>query len=202
MTRAIAEQSNALSIFWLKKQGYFPKGGSMKGGTITWTLRMSKSSIGIYIVAMGDVLDTENYMRLDYTHTNGYTDEKTEMDYKVPLTTTPCNFGGVRYWFICPLSKNERYCGRRVGVLYQVGKYWGCRYCADIAYQAQFEGGNFRVGSLTEPDVERVLAEVSTKYYNGNMTRKYKRYLKKRKKMNDIWKKASAKFGMDFGDFF
>ena len=31
------------------------------------------------------------------------TDEEIKCDYKIQLTTTPCNLGGVRYWFICPM---------------------------------------------------------------------------------------------------
>ena len=197
MTRSIAEQSNALSIFWLKKHGYFPKGGCMRGGTVSWTWGMSgnKSSIGIYVVAG---MDETSYIRLNYTNTSNRTGEKDDMNYRITLTTTPCNFGGVRYWFICPLSKNGRYCGRRVGVLYQVGKYRGCRYCADIAYQAQFEGRNFRLGSVTEPDVEKALEEVKTKYYNGKPTRKYRRYLRLRDKMDYTWEKAAVRFGKFF----
>lgn len=198
MSRAIAEQSNAIKIAWLKKQGYFPKGYSSLGGTITWTYGISenKSSIGIRIVAGTE--SKSDYMRLNYTHTDYWSQQKSDMDYQVELTTTACHFGGVRYWFICPLSKNGRYCGRRVGVLYSIGKWFGCRHCGDIAYQAQFEGGNFRVGSVTEPDVEKAYAEVKTKYYNGQPTRKYRRYLRLRRTMDHSWMRAIARFGNIF----
>lgn len=198
MARAIAEQSNSIKIAWLKNQGYFPKGYSSLNGTITWTYGISerKSSIGIWIVA--GMKDEQNYIRLNYIHTDYWTKEKSDMNYRIELETTPCHFGGVRYWFICPLTKNGRYCGRRVGVIYLIGKWYGCRHCGDIAYQAQFEGGNFRVGSVTEPDVEKSYYAVKTKYYNGQPTRKYRRYLRLRNKMNDSWVKALAKFGNIF----
>src|SRR5690349_3776997 len=186
MARSIAEQSNRLNIFWLKKQGYFPQGGCMRWGTVTWSSGgESKSSIGIQVVA--GMTDEPDYIKLNYTHTDSWTGEKSEMDYKVRLTTTPCQFGGIRYWFVCPLTKNGRYCGRRVGVLYGVGKWFGCRYCAEVAYQAQFEGGRFRVGSVTEPDVEKAYAEARTKYYKGKPTRRYRRYLRLREKMDNSW---------------
>lgn len=198
MARAIAEQSNSLKISWLKKKNYFPRGGSHHGGTITWSYGISedKSSIGIEVTQ--GLEGQQDYMRLHYTHTDYWTSEKTKMDYQVQLTTTPCNLGGVRYWFICPLSKSGRYCGRRVGVLYSIGKWFGCRYCGDIAYQAQFEGGNFRVGSVTEPDVEKAFYEVKTKYYNGQPTRKYRRYLRLRRTMDYSWIRAAARFGNIF----
>ncbi len=50
--------------------------------------------------------------------TDRQTGEKTDYDYRIPLATTPCNLGGVRWWFICAVSKNGVYCGRRVGKLY------------------------------------------------------------------------------------
>lgn len=198
MARAIAEQSNSLKISWLKKKNYFPKGGSHHGGMVTWTYGMSdnKSSIGIEVVQ--GLEHQPDYVRLHYTHTDSWTREKEDMDYRVQLTTTRCHFGGVRYWFICPLSKSGRYCGRRVGVLYSIGKWFGCRHCGEIAYQAQFEGGNFRVGSVTEPDVEKAFGEVKTQYYNSRPTRKYKRYLRLREKMDNSWMRAIARFGNIF----
>lgn len=77
--------------------------------------------------------------------THGYTGEKTDLDYKIQLATTPCHFGGVRYWFICPLAKNGRYCGRRTGTLYLAsgGKYFGCRDCYNLSYESRNES---RVG--------------------------------------------------------
>jgi len=88
------------------------------------------------------------------------------------------------------------YCGKRVGVIYGVDKWFGCRYCADIAYQAQFEGGSFRVGSVTEPDVEKAYEEIKLEYYNGKPTRKYMRYLRLTDKMNNSWARVAMKFGM------
>src|SRR5262245_37562472 len=53
------------------------------------------------------------------------------LDYAVDLQTTPAGFGGVRWWFTCPLVVNGRACQRRVGKLYLPpgGRYFGCRHC-------------------------------------------------------------------------
>ena len=56
------------------------------------------------------------------------------LDYTVRLVTTGCHLGGVRWWFICPLSRNEVACGRRVRKLYLLGKYFGCRRCHALSY--------------------------------------------------------------------
>ena len=201
MARQQAEWSNRINIFWLKKHGYLHKDYSRKSGGIKWTRRWSDegSSIGFAVVRDNwGTSEEKTYLELTYTHTDRWSDEKSDMNYRVELATTPCNLGGKRYWFICPLSKNGQYCGRRVGVIYCIGKWFGCRHCGEIAYQSQFEGGKFRVGSVCEPDVERAYNEIKIKYYNGKPTRKYKRYLRLREKMDDSWMRAMVKFGKVF----
>lgn len=178
MAKAIAEQSNALSIFWLKKNKHLPqKGGWHPYGSIKWTYGMSgnESSIGFIVKINGS--DSDN-VRLQYIHTSRGTSEKESMDYKVELTTTSCNYGGKRYWFICPLSKDGKYCGRRVGVLFSIGKWFGCRHCGEIAYAKQMEGGKFRWNGVSIPDIGRAEKEVKRYYYKGKPTRKYKRLIK------------------------
>lgn len=56
--------------------------------------------------------------------------------YRVELTATPCNYGGVRLWFVCPLYIAGRACRRRVGRLYLPpgGRYFGCRHCYNLTY--------------------------------------------------------------------
>ena len=200
MAKSIAESTNRLSVFFLKKHKYLPQGKSSSYGGITWTRGDWKNNINFWITTEEyEKETTENsYVELIYTVTINWSGEKTDMRYKVPLVTTPCNYGGRRYWFLCQLYKNKVYCGRRVGVIYSVGKWFGCRYCASIAYQAQFEGGSFRIGSVTEPDVEKAYEQVTTPYYKGKPTRKYKRYLRLRETMDNSWIRAGAKFGMKF----
>ena len=48
---------------------------------------------------------------------------------RVPITTTRCNFGGERRWFLCP------YCSRRCAVLYRPD--CRCRLCARGHYQTE-----------------------------------------------------------------
>lgn len=200
MARAVAEGTNRLSVFFLKKHGYLPQGESRSYGGIKWTRGDWANNINFWVsIEGGESEAMENsYVELTYTVTIHRSGEKTDMRYKVPLVATPCNYGGRRYWFVCPLSKNGVYCKRRVGVIYSIDKWFGCRYCADIAYQAQFEGGNFRVGSVTEPDVEKAYTEIKRKYYNNKPTRRHKHYLRLREKMDKSWARAAMKFGSEF----
>jgi hypothetical protein len=57
----------------------------------------------------------------------------------VPLTTTVPHFGGLRWWFRCPLAVNGHPCNRRVGKLYLPPgrRYFGCRRCHDLTDTAR-----------------------------------------------------------------
>lgn len=68
----------------------------------------------------------------------------------IDLVHTPCNYGGIRYWFLCPVSVDGVYCGGRSAKLYLPpgGKYFGCRKCYDLSYLSMQE----------KPDYNRVLS--------------------------------------------
>ena len=57
-----------------------------------------------------------------------------DMNYPVYLAWTPCNYGGQRGWWPCPV----RGCGRRVAVLYG-GSVYACRHRHRLAYRCQRE---------------------------------------------------------------
>jgi len=201
MAKAIAERSNALSISWLKKYGYLHKDYSHQSGGITWTHGYSenKSSIGFAVIRDNwSTPEEKTYIELTYTHTNPWTGEKEDMDSKIMLAATPCNYGGVRYWFICPLSKNGQYCGRRVGVIYSIGKYFGCRHCGEVVYDAQMSGGKFRSSSVSIPDLERAEKEVKRYYYNGKPTRKYKRLIRLNEKFENSFLMLASRLDKRF----
>ena len=54
--------------------------------------------------------------------------------YPVLLEWTPCNLGGQRPWFPCPVSV----CGRRIAVLYG-GRIYACRHCHELANICQVD---------------------------------------------------------------
>jgi len=74
------------------------------------------------------------WMRLRYKH------KDTPLDYKVRLTTTRPNFGGMRWWFICPSN------GSRVAKLHSPpgGEYFASRSAYNLNYQSQHETPVFR----------------------------------------------------------
>src|SRR5262249_6137709 len=78
------------------------------------------------------------FVRLSYTLTRRATQEKEALDYRVRLTTTRPRFGGLRWWFVCPLVVDGQPCERRVGKLYLPpgGRYFGCRHCYGLTYHS------------------------------------------------------------------
>ncbi len=175
------EDCRSVSISFLKKHGYFHCYG-YRSGRIFWTNSFGEEtgSIGIAV----DVTDGP-YVKFNYTVTDRSSGEKTDYDYKVKLTTTPCNFGGVRYWFICPLSKNGLYCGRRVAKLYKApgANYFGCRYCYDLSYESRNEtrlGRWGQIGYVLKADrqIEELRGQIKRDFYAGKPTRKYRKLLK------------------------
>ena len=175
--KTTVEQATQLSIFKLKEFGLLD---GFHVSTLTWTHKPSghQNSIGITV----DVEEAEPYVKVNYTTTDRSTGEKMNYDYKISLTTTPCHFGGVRYWFICPLSNNGVYCGRKVGTLYLAsgGKYFGCRHCYDLSYESRNETRTGIVGVLgqaltTERKIDELAGQIRRWTYRGKPTRKAKR---------------------------
>ncbi|HAZ28562.1 MAG TPA: hypothetical protein DCY48_02170 [Candidatus Magasanikbacteria bacterium] len=167
-----------MSIGVLKQWGYL--GGSFRSGTVTWTYLSSgnKSSVGLQTF----MDDEKPNARLTYTQTDRTTGEKTDFNYGIPFTSTSCNLGGKRYWFQCPWYRNGVYCGRRVGVLYKAGDYFACRHCCNLSYASKNENRRFKLfeyGKILdlEQKIENLESKISTKFYRGKPTNKYRRLI-------------------------
>lgn len=121
-------QGCALDINWLTREGVFDRSGPKAGG-LSWTsgpYQKEKSSISY------EVNIPLRWMRLHYRLVR--TGEN--IDYLAPLTTTRLSWGGIRWWFTCPLIRNAQNCDRQVGKLYRPSgcRYFGCRHCYDLTY--------------------------------------------------------------------
>jgi hypothetical protein len=108
------------------------KPGSWVRGAWLWfrdATRTERSSSIDYEV---NTQDDPPWLRLFYT----FTETQEALDYRVRLDRTRPRFGGLRWWFICPLVKGGMPCGRRVGKLYLPGsaRCFGCRHCYELTY--------------------------------------------------------------------
>lgn len=126
-SKATADESCRLKMSYLRKRGMLTEEEVFE--TITWTSNRTdkKTIIGLAV----DITD-DPYVRFVYTVIDRE-GNKTDYDYQVSLLTTPCNFGGSRYWFACP------HCGSRVGVLYLVpgDVRFRCRHCNNLTYRSR-----------------------------------------------------------------
>lgn len=176
MAKDTCEASKRISIKFLKEHKYLSKPLVPKSGSINWSWGGEPSgsaSMAIY--------PSEGFIRFSYTRTY-YGGEKEDFNYEVRLVTTPCHFGGERYWFVCPLSKNQRYCGKKVGVLYLAGNYFGCRTCYDLAYQSQQQTHTGFYGAMSKilfNGFEEKENAIRVKFWKGKPTKRYQRLLNK-----------------------
>jgi hypothetical protein len=171
------EDCRTVSITFLRKHDYFC---GWRSGTIIWKNWQGEqtASIGVTVSTTGG----DSHAKFTYMVTNRQTGEKTECDYQVPLVTTPCNLGGVRWWFICPLSRNGVSCGRRVGILYcpPGATYYGCRHCHSLSYESRNEPRHGRVACMghylvMDRRMEKLREQMTRWTYKGVPTRKARR---------------------------
>jgi len=177
----LVEDTLTIQTWFLSQHGYFRNSQS---GTITWTrdgmAGETSSSIGIST----DVSNiSSSKLQIHYTQTDRDTRQKKDFNYSIQLTSTHCNFGGIRFWFVCPLSKDGVYCGKRVGCLYMGSSYFGCRYCFELAYKKQNENRRsqfFYFGRIFDIDdkIDKLNEQIKRPYYAGKPTRKQLRLQK------------------------
>jgi hypothetical protein len=71
----------------------------------------------------------------------------------VKVDSTPCTFGGQRYWFRCPSAG----CARRAAKLYlDEGERFACRNCCRLVYESQREPKDIRAIRRAERLRERL----------------------------------------------
>ena len=88
-----------------------------------------------------------------------------QLNYAVRLQTTALHWGGLRWWFTCPLGVNGKACGRRVQKLYlpHAGQYFGCRHCYHLSYDSRNEDARAR--AISKAQKIRVLLGASPSLY-------------------------------------
>jgi len=106
-----------------------------------WTSSWSRNGEVVasisYRVEAGE--DGPSGLRFMYAITDSDTEEKRDYNYVIPVVATPCNYGGSRWWYICPLVVNGRSCQSRCRIVYmpQGSEYFGCRECHRLTYESR-----------------------------------------------------------------
>jgi hypothetical protein len=124
--RPTVESGLTLDINRLLRQWNILPGG--RGfGTLKWSNATTGEDVGSlsYKACLVDAEDA--WLRLRYSV------NEIPQDYRVGLVTTPCHYGGRRWWFLCPRS------GRRVAKLYLPpgGTMFAARVAYRLAYRSQ-----------------------------------------------------------------
>lgn len=120
---------------WALDANEFMRAGVFKEGEfrpLRWLWRLTSGTQQFSICYEVDATNLAcPWFRVSYRLSTGET-----LDYKINLDTTDPNYGGRRFWFLCPLVVGGRACWRRVGKLYLPSnhRYFGCRHCHDLTY--------------------------------------------------------------------
>jgi hypothetical protein len=143
--RPVAEQSLALRIGRFRRDITALVEQTQPGCTAYIDNRLVWTRGGYYAASTGYRLYYlgRGHQRMLLVLSYTYNKEETILD-AIDLDSTPCTYGGRRYWFRCAR------CYRRVGVLYAPGKYWRCRHCYNITYQSSND---------SDPRVSRLLRD-------------------------------------------
>lgn len=129
LRKTSVQQCMSISVKLLRDNGFLSSG---RVGEIVWTDPAGKETgrVNIQTVTGGDGDITSLQLKIEGIVTGH--------EYFIELTTTDCNYGGLRYWFLCPAVKAGVYCGNRAAKLYLPpgGQYFGCRECYDLTYES------------------------------------------------------------------
>jgi hypothetical protein len=162
--KAIVEESYQLGIDFFKEILNNLYTGGMTRSTISW-----KNTItGETSARISYEIERKNkelaLLTFEYSITPGDS-EREDLRYSSPLVTTHCNYGGFRWWYLCP----NTHCRNRVGKLYMPyhARYFLCRNCHNLTYESCQESHKFdrlyaQIGADTgvPPNVaKRLLAE-------------------------------------------
>lgn len=173
------EDCSILDIKFLKDNGYFSSYG--KGGAIKWTyMDRVVCSIDVFVSGL-----PKKTVTLSYTVGKPEDDNKQSVQAPIETVATKCNFGGVRYWFRCPLRINGIPCNRIVSKLYLAPNcnYFGCRHCLDLTYNKRkrnYNKGTFGLFARAfNLDVKRrdAFLKVKRVYYNKEFTKNFRKFL-------------------------
>jgi hypothetical protein len=115
-----------------------------KVGTMTWTRGEEKEVVASISYRRVEVEDPARRV-FRFIYTVGKGEAAREADYVIQLVSVSPHFGGVRWFFLCPLVYHGTPCLHRGDKLYLPpgGLYFGCRKCYDLTYTTSQESHKF-----------------------------------------------------------
>ena len=154
------EKKDTVEDCWEIDVNQLAKKGSLNVGitdVLSWKdpgtgKRLSSVGFSTYLSAGGDRIFQLSY---DWDHSE-------HILIPIQLQTTPMHFGGVRWWFTCPLIVDGNPCNRRVAKLYlsRDSMYYGCRRCHNLTYRSCQEAHQLE-RLLAPGQVEKMMARLN-----------------------------------------
>jgi hypothetical protein len=133
--KTTVEECSFLDISAIRRMGLRPEG---KVPVFVKTRRsiLRKRKVGYIDYELRETRGGVPVIVLDYTVRRG--GELQKVEEPVVLQSTRPYFGGLRWWFTCPLAQRNKTCGLRVGMLYLPygSLYFGCRHCYGLTYRS------------------------------------------------------------------
>jgi hypothetical protein len=130
------DEARSIDILDLQRKGVFTNKEAWSW-TTSWSRNEKVAASVSYSVEFSG--DRPTGLQLMYTITDNKTGEKRDYEYTIPVAATPCNYGGERWWYICPLIVNGKNCQRRCRIIYMPSgaEYFGCRECHRLTYESR-----------------------------------------------------------------
>jgi len=130
------DEARSIDILDLQRKGVFANKKAWSW-TTSWSRNEKVTASVSYRVELSR--DRPTGLRFMYTITDNENGGQKECNYKISVVSTPCNYGGERWWYICPLTVNGRNCRRRCRIIYMPPgeEYFGCRKCYELSYESR-----------------------------------------------------------------
>ncbi len=127
------EDALTLKINRLKRDGLL----APNSYNLSWSRWTGEKTASIsYTIANDFQGSSMGHLKMTMNYLHGA--EKMPVTFDIRVEATRPNWGGVRYFFNCPLIVNGIPCNRRVTKLHSAGgcKYFGCRHCLNLTYNS------------------------------------------------------------------
>lgn len=165
-----SDYTKRLTIKALKEYGFLDGTRNGYPATLTWS---NGSNISIQVSIVGDTWTVRVY----FTQSNRTTWEEKSMDYNIELISTPCNYGGKRWWLVCPLRWNK------CTILYlQNNGLFGSRKTLNLCYDGQKESKKYRylsyIMGMNKTKALVLREKMKYPYRNGKPTKKLERFFR------------------------
>lgn len=170
MSKSIVEDCYIVSVSDLMSRGLLPTNDSEP---VLKSVRFDWDKNGQRVQLVGIRVDTSageaGIVYLDCV----YPPSGIEQTQEIRLATTTPNYGGVRYWFVCPCYRGGMqgsYCNRKVRKLYLPDSYeFGCRHCHRLSYADRNVSRPDRDGLVLMRGVCRIMQSAYGKDWRDKM---------------------------------